>query len=175
MQIWGKPVLDQKTQILRLTDISLAVESEAAFGLLGTAARAAMPYLQQALADNAVIDLKPFARRRQGQDRRGARRLPQDQRDGVEVDAAVQRPAPHRHRLRFARRLRVIAEAERHGQGGGDGIAADVGCRFLRLTPAAACRGLRLIVDDQRFKLRRQRAAAVAVGRESCSAIPSAS
>ena len=34
---------------------------EAAFGLLGAAARAAMPYLQQALADNAVIDLKPFA------------------------------------------------------------------------------------------------------------------
>jgi Domain of unknown function (DUF4403) len=37
------------------------VESEAAFGLLGAAARAAMPYLQQALADNAVLDLKPFA------------------------------------------------------------------------------------------------------------------
>ena len=37
------------------------MESEAAFGLLGAAARAAMPYLQQALADNAVLDLKPFA------------------------------------------------------------------------------------------------------------------
>jgi hypothetical protein len=61
VQIWGKPVLDQTQQILRLTDISLAVESEAAFGLLGAAARAAMPYLQQALADNAVVDLKPFA------------------------------------------------------------------------------------------------------------------
>jgi hypothetical protein len=59
--IWGKPTLDPKTQILRLTEISLAVESEAAYGLLGAAARAAMPYLQQALADNAVIDLKPFA------------------------------------------------------------------------------------------------------------------
>ncbi len=61
LQIWGKPVLDAKSQILRLTDLSLAVESEAAFGLLGAAARAAMPYLQQSLADNAVLDLKPFA------------------------------------------------------------------------------------------------------------------
>jgi Domain of unknown function (DUF4403) len=61
VQIWGKPALDSKNQILRLTDLSLAVESEAAFGLLGAAARAAMPYLQQALADNAVLDLKPFA------------------------------------------------------------------------------------------------------------------
>ncbi|MBS0249067.1 MAG: DUF4403 family protein [Proteobacteria bacterium] len=58
--IWGRPKLDPKTQILRLTDVSLAVESEAAYGLLGTAARAAMPYLTQAIADNAVIDLTPF-------------------------------------------------------------------------------------------------------------------
>jgi hypothetical protein len=62
VHVWGKPALDQETQILRLTDISLAVESEAAFGLLGTAARAAMPYVQKALADKAVIDLKPFAK-----------------------------------------------------------------------------------------------------------------
>jgi hypothetical protein len=61
VHIWGKPVLDQAQQTLRLTDIQLAVESEAAFGLLGTAARAAMPYLQKALADKATIDLKPFA------------------------------------------------------------------------------------------------------------------
>ncbi len=61
VHVWGKPVLDEKNQILRLTEIELAVESEAAFGLLGAAARAAMPYLQQALADKAVIDLKPFA------------------------------------------------------------------------------------------------------------------
>ena len=60
VHIWGKPVLDQKQQILRLTDLTLAVESEAAFGLLGAAARAAMPHLQKALAENAVIDLKPF-------------------------------------------------------------------------------------------------------------------
>src|SRR6266480_3026630 len=61
VHIWGKPVLDQAQQILRLTDIELAVESEAAFGLLGAAARAAMPHLQKALAEKATIDLKPFA------------------------------------------------------------------------------------------------------------------
>jgi hypothetical protein len=61
IDIWGKPVLDEKHQILRLTDTSLAVESEAAFGLLGAAAKAAMPYLQNALAEQAVVDLKPFA------------------------------------------------------------------------------------------------------------------
>ena len=60
VNIWGKPVLDPKTQVLRLTEVALDVNSEAAYGLLGTAARAALPYLQQALADNAVIDLTPF-------------------------------------------------------------------------------------------------------------------
>jgi hypothetical protein len=61
VHVWGKPALDRGKQILRLTDIALDVESEAAFGLLGAAARAAIPYLQTALAENAVIDLKPFA------------------------------------------------------------------------------------------------------------------
>jgi hypothetical protein len=61
VHIWGRPVLDQAQQTLRLTDVELAVESEAAFGLLGTAARAAMPHLQQALADKLIVDLKPFA------------------------------------------------------------------------------------------------------------------
>jgi Domain of unknown function (DUF4403) len=61
VHIWGKPVLDQTLQTLRLANIELAVESEAAFGLLGAAARAAMPHLQRALADKATIDLKPFA------------------------------------------------------------------------------------------------------------------
>ena len=59
--VWGRPVLDEAQQTLRLTDIQLAVESEAAFGLLGAAAREAMPYLQRTLADKAVVDLKPFA------------------------------------------------------------------------------------------------------------------
>src|SRR4029078_8171861 len=51
VHIWGRPVLDQAQQPLRLTDIQLAVESEAAFGLLGATARAAMPQLQKALAE----------------------------------------------------------------------------------------------------------------------------
>jgi hypothetical protein len=61
VHIWGKPMLDEAQQTLRLTNIELAVESEAAFGLLGAAARAAMPHLQKALAERATIDLKPFA------------------------------------------------------------------------------------------------------------------
>ena len=61
VHIWGKPTLDAKNQVLRLADLTLAVESQAAYGLFGAAARAGMPYLQQALADSAAIDLKPFA------------------------------------------------------------------------------------------------------------------
>ncbi|MGO9356304.1 MAG: DUF4403 family protein [Xanthobacteraceae bacterium] len=61
VHIWGRPVLDQAQQSLRLTDIELAVESQAAFGLLGAAARAAEPYLRKMLAERATIDLKPFA------------------------------------------------------------------------------------------------------------------
>ena len=59
--VWGRPVLDRDQQILRFTDISLDVESRAAFGLLGAAAEATARYLQKMLADEAVIDLKPFA------------------------------------------------------------------------------------------------------------------
>lgn len=61
IHIWGRPVLDQKKQVLRLADLELAVESDAAFGLLGAAARTAMPYLQQALEERATIDLKALA------------------------------------------------------------------------------------------------------------------
>ena len=60
VNIWGKPVLDQKSQILRLANVEMAVESEAAFGLLGAAARAVMPHLQKALAEKTTVDLKPF-------------------------------------------------------------------------------------------------------------------
>jgi hypothetical protein len=61
IHIWGRPVLDQRQQILKLTDLELAVESDAAFGLLGAAARPAIPYLQRALEQRATIDLKSFA------------------------------------------------------------------------------------------------------------------
>src|SRR4029077_2397882 len=46
VHIWGTPALDQARQTLRLANVQLAVESEAAFGLLGAAARAVMPRLQ---------------------------------------------------------------------------------------------------------------------------------
>src|SRR5262249_18559231 len=48
--VWGKPVLDAEHQLLRLADLSLDIQSE---DILGTAARAAMPYVQKALADYA--------------------------------------------------------------------------------------------------------------------------
>ncbi len=59
--VWGRPVLDADKQILRFTDIAVDVQSKAAFGLLGDAAQAAVPYLQKTLAEQAVIDLKPLA------------------------------------------------------------------------------------------------------------------
>jgi hypothetical protein len=61
VHVWGRPVLDQDHQVLRFTDVALDVQSEAAFGLLGEAAKAAVPYLQKTLAEQAVVDLKPFA------------------------------------------------------------------------------------------------------------------
>lgn len=61
VHIWAKPELDPAQQVLRMTGIELAVESEAAFGLLGPAARVAMPLLQNVLRDKATIDLKPYA------------------------------------------------------------------------------------------------------------------
>jgi hypothetical protein len=59
--VWGRAALDADNQIVRLTDLSVDVQSEAALGLLGAAARAAVPYLQSMLAEKAVIDVKPFA------------------------------------------------------------------------------------------------------------------
>ncbi len=67
IHVWGKPSLDKAQQTIKLTDMTLAVESEAAFGLLGSAARAAMPYLQNAIAERATVDLKPFAANAQQQ------------------------------------------------------------------------------------------------------------
>jgi hypothetical protein len=110
VHVWGKPELDRARQVLRLTAIELDVESEAAFGLLGAAARAAVPYLKDALAENARIYLKPFA----ANARRSIEPAIADFRksgEGVQVDAAVTD-------LRLvgieydAKTLRVIAEAD---------------------------------------------------------------
>jgi hypothetical protein len=110
VHIWGRPVLDQAQQILRLIDIELAVESEAAFGLLGAAARAAMPQLQRALADKATVDLKPFASNAQKKIAAVIADFQKNE-DGVRVAAEVTS-------LRLAgiafdsRTLRVIVETE---------------------------------------------------------------
>ena len=110
VHIWGKPVLDQAQQTLRLTDIELAVESEAAFGLLGAAARAAMPHLQRALADKATVDLKPFASNAQKKIAAVIADFQKNE-DGIRVAAEITK-------LRLAdiafdsKTLRVIAEAE---------------------------------------------------------------
>jgi hypothetical protein len=110
VHVWGRPLLDRDRQILRLTDIAVDVQSEAAFGLLGAAARAALPYLKDALAEKAVIDLKPFA----ANARKSLEAAIADFRmngDDVRVDAAITA-------LRLAgieydsRTLRVIAEAD---------------------------------------------------------------
>ncbi|MBR1193001.1 DUF4403 family protein [Bradyrhizobium sp. AUGA SZCCT0160] len=110
VHIWGKPMLDQAQQTLRLTDIELAVESEAAFGLLGAAARAAMPHLQKALADKATVDLKPFASNAQKKIAAVIADFQKNE-DGIRVAAEITK-------LRLAdiafdsKTLRVIAEAE---------------------------------------------------------------
>ncbi len=109
VQIWGKPALDAQNQILRLTDLSVDVDSAAAFGLLSAAARAAIPYVRQALADHAVIDLKPFAldaRKKIGMALEDFRRNGED----VKVDATVQ--DLRLTGIQFdSHTLRVIAEA----------------------------------------------------------------
>ena len=61
VHVWGRPVLDRRQQTLQIGDVSLDVQSEAAFGVLGVAARAALPFVETALTENASIDLKPIA------------------------------------------------------------------------------------------------------------------
>jgi hypothetical protein len=88
VQILGKPVLDETQQTLRLANVELAVESEAAFGLLGAAARAVMPHLQKALAEKATIDLKPFAANAQNRIAAAISDFQQNA-DGVRVAAQI--------------------------------------------------------------------------------------
>ena len=110
VHIWGRPVLDTAQQILRLSDIELAVESEAAFGLLGTAARVAMPYLQRALAERATIDLKPLLANAQQRVAAAIADLQKDD-NGVKVTAAI--TSIRLAAVAFdAKTLRVMAEAD---------------------------------------------------------------
>jgi hypothetical protein len=109
VHVWGRPVLDRDRQALRLNDVALDVESQAAFGLLGAAARAAIPSLEKAMADNAVIDLVPVA----DDARRSIEAAVADFRkrsDSVAVDAQV--TGLRLVDLQFdAKTLRVVAEA----------------------------------------------------------------
>ncbi len=109
VHIWGRPVLDQAQQTLRLTNIELAVESEAAFGLLGAAARAAMPHLQKALAEKATVDLKPFAANAQKKIAAAIADFQKNE-DGVRVSADI--TSLQLADIAFdSKTLRVIAEA----------------------------------------------------------------
>ena len=110
VHIWGRPMLDQAQQTLRLADIELAVESEAAFGLLGAAARAAMPHLQKALADRTTIDLKPFATNAQKKIAAAIADFQKNE-DGIRVEAQID--SLQLADLAFdSKTLRVIAQAE---------------------------------------------------------------
>ncbi len=108
--VWGKPALDNKDQILRFTDLELDVDSEAAFGLAGAAARAAIPYIKGTLAEKAVIDLKPFA----ATARKSIETALTDFKkpaDGVAVEASV--TGVRLAGIEFdAKTLRVIAEVD---------------------------------------------------------------
>src|SRR5262249_6670760 len=100
----------QQQQTLRLTDIQLAVESEAAFGLLGAAARAAVPSLQRALLQKAYIDLKPIASNAQTRIAAAIAEMQKNE-DGVKVQADIN--SLRLTEITFdAKTLRVIAAAE---------------------------------------------------------------
>jgi hypothetical protein len=110
VHIWGRPLLDQTQQTLRLGNMQLAVESEAAFGLLGAAARAVMPRLQQALAEKATIDLKPFATNAQKKIAAAISDFQKNE-DGVRVSADI--TSLQLADIAFdSKTLRVIAEAQ---------------------------------------------------------------
>ena len=110
IHIWGRPVLDQAQQTLRLTDVELAVESEAAFGLLGAAARAVVPNLQRALLQKMMVDLKPFASNAQKKIAEVVADLQKND-DGVKIQADIN--AIRLSDIAYdAKTLRVIAEAQ---------------------------------------------------------------
>jgi Tfp pilus assembly major pilin PilA len=110
IHVWGRPVLDPGRQVLRFDSMTLDVDSEAAFGVLGVAARAAVPYLERTLAQNAVVDLVPLA----ANARKSIEAAIADFRKntaGVRVDAAV--IDLRLSDIEFdAKTLRVIAEAD---------------------------------------------------------------
>ena len=102
-------MLDQLRQTLRLADLELAVESEAAFGLLGAAARAVMPHLERALTETTTVDLTSFT---SNAHRRIADAITDFRRndDGIKVDANIS--AIELSDIAFdSKTLRIIADA----------------------------------------------------------------
>lgn len=110
VHVWGRPVLDRGRQMVLVDDVSLDVESEGVFSVLGVAARAAVPYLSKGLTENAAIDLEPIATTARKSIEAAIAEF-QKTGDGVRVDAAVSD-------LRLvaiefdSKTLRVIAEAD---------------------------------------------------------------
>jgi hypothetical protein len=110
IHVWGRPVLDRGRQMLRLDNITLDVDSEAAFGVLGVAARAAVPYLERTLAQNAVVDLVPLAANARKSSETAIADFRQNT-PGVRVEAAVL--DLRLSDIQFdSKTLRVIAEAD---------------------------------------------------------------
>jgi uncharacterized protein DUF4403 len=113
--VWGTPTLDSKAQILRFTGLTLDVESESAFGLAGAAARAAIPYVQNTLEEQAVIDLKPMASTARKSIEAAIADF-QKQADGMKMEASV--TGIRLGAIQFdAKTLRVIAEIEGTARG----------------------------------------------------------
>lgn len=61
IHVWGRPVLDRSRQVLRFDEVAIDIESQAALGALAMVARAAVPALEQRIAQSAVVDLLPIA------------------------------------------------------------------------------------------------------------------
>src|SRR4030095_9388067 len=79
VHVWGKPVLDGGRQMLRLEEVALDVESEAACGLLGAGGRRRA--LSGEGAGGECGGRPATARRQRAQEHRGrARRFPQERR-----------------------------------------------------------------------------------------------
>lgn len=110
IHVWGRPALDRARQTLRLDEVAVDIESQAALGALALAARAAAPALERTIANNAVVNLLPMA----ADIRKNIEAAISDARNsapGVQVDASVidMRLAE----IGFdAKTLRVIVEAE---------------------------------------------------------------
>ena len=121
INVWGKPVLDTKNQILRFTDIVLAVQIA---GRLRPAQRGgARGDALSHQGDRRQRGGRPQAvrRRRAQEDRLDLGRIPQHP-AGRAGRRRGQRPAPHRHRLRRQDAARH-RRRRRHGEGGGQQAA----------------------------------------------------